>query len=503
MASAPSQASVRPTQPSASDEQSSTSTATEGIFDRPQRRPSTTRSAISEDSQTVYLNTPSSSTPSSREKESQTQQGAQASFQATQEPRKCWICFADETEDSPTSSAWRSPCPCALTAHEACLLDWVADLEAPNRRKQTSGGKIQCPQCKADIRIARPMSPVISSVAAMRRVINRIVWPAAIGTVGSAFWFGCAVHGISTMYVVFGPLTANRLLRMNGSGPTGWRWVIGLPLVPLALVFSRTTLADNYLPVLPILFFATSNGLEPQTKKKLWPPSAAMTLAMLPYLRAVYNATYKQLFAEREKKWLQEIQPRAAENAEDGTGNEAEADDVLGNQDGEGIGNLGLNIELDVEIIEEVVEDGRPQPDIPAANPPVDNQQQQNNRPQNPAPPQPAAQPLHQHQPLDLVLPTSRIAETILGALVFPTISATMGGLLEAVLPSTWTTPRRWSPFQRETGLMQSRWGRSIVGGCLFVVLKDALMVYTRYRLAQDHRKRRVLDYDRGIGRGK
>ena len=504
MASASSQPSVRPNQHSASEEQISTSAETDGLSHRRQRRPSTTRSAISEDSQTVYLNTPSPSTLSPREKDSQTKQEVETSSQATPEPRKCWICFADETEDTPTSSDWRSPCPCALTAHETCLLDWVADLEAPNRRKQASGAKIQCPQCKADIRIARPMSPVIWGVAAVKRIINKVVWPGAILTVGTAFWSGCFLYGASTVYLIFGRLDANRLLRPNAFESVRLKWAIGLPLVPLALISSRTTLADNYLPVLPILFFATALPSDIPDRKNLWPPSAAMTLATLPYLRAAYNATYKQLFAEREKRWLQEIQPRAAGNGEDGTTNQPEPEEGFGNQDGEGFGNLGLNIEVDVEIVEEEIEEIPPQPEIPAANPIADNQQQ-NDQPQNRAPPQPAARqpPQHDHQPLDLILPTSRIAETVLGALVFPAVSATMGEILKSVLPATWTMLPRWFPFQRETGLMQSRWGRSIVGGCLFVVLKDALMVYTRYRLAQDHRKRSVLNYDRGIGRGR
>ena len=44
---------------------------------------------------------------------------------------------------------------------------------------------------------------------------------------------------------------------------------------------------------------------------------------------------------------------------------------------------------------------------------------------------------------------------------------------------------------------MQEKWGRSLVGGCLFVVLKDAVMLYVRWKMAQMHRGRRVLDFDR------
>ena len=52
--------------------------------------------------------------------------------------------------------------------------------------------------------------------------------------------------------------------------------------------------------------------------------------------------------------------------------------------------------------------------------------------------------------------------------------------------------------------LLQEKWGRSLVGGCLFVVLKDAVMLYARWRMVEMHRKRRVVDYvktDKGKGK--
>lgn len=48
----------------------------------------------------------------------------------------------------------------------------------------------------------------------------------------------------------------------------------------------------------------------------------------------------------------------------------------------------------------------------------------------------------------------------------------------------------------RPTGFLQTRWGRSLVGGCLFVGMKDAVMLYVRWKMAQNHRRRKVLDHD-------
>ena len=143
------------------------------------RKASLPQSTTSEDSQTVLLSHPSSS-ESSPKPEAQPKQKARPELQTAEsmkEPRKCWICFADETEDTPTSSEWRSPCPCSLTAHEACLLDYVADLEAPQNRKSSGPPKIECPQCKAKITIARPRSLVVEGVRAVQRATARFILP--------------------------------------------------------------------------------------------------------------------------------------------------------------------------------------------------------------------------------------------------------------------------------------------------------------------------------------
>ena len=388
---------------------------------------------------------------------------------STSEPRKCWICFADETEDTPTSSVWRSPCPCALTAHEACLLDWVADLEAPTSQNRGVSKKIECPQCKAKITIARPHSYIVQGVSAAEQVGGKLVLPGILFTLAGSIFAGCWLHGVSSVYLVFGPEDANRLLGVDTRHGVSPRWGFGLPFIPIVLILSRTTIADNLLPILPFLFFATQFPDTRPSRKQLWPPSAAMTLATLPYIRGAYNEMFKRLFAEREKRWIKEVQPRSGE-AGDGPGEqEARAN---GNLD---VADVGFNLNLEVEIFEE-------QGDV------MNNEQQQEQAEQgNPGPDQPAAQPQRAN---NLVVSTSRVADTVFGALMFPAVSAAMGAIMKIALPSSWTVVST-----NRKGLLQSRWGRSIVGGCLFLVLKDTLLLYSRYRLAQDHRKRRVVNY--------
>ena len=114
----------------------------------------------------------------------------------------------------------------------------------------------------------------------------------------------------------------------------------------------------------------------------------------------------------------------------------------------------------------------------------------------------------HQHQENNILISGTRVADTVLGALLFPSASAAMGEALRLLLPASWTARaldrhgfvvRQQAP----TGLLQTRWGRSIIGGCLLVVLKDAIRIYCRWKMAQAFRQRRVLDWDKKQKRAK
>ena len=113
----------------------------------------------------------------------------------------------------------------------------------------------------------------------------------------------------------------------------------------------------------------------------------------------------------------------------------------------------------------------------------------------------------------NLAFSTTSLADTILGALIFPSIAAAVGELLRHTLPASWVTPPSGTPATswlggwikatskpgssgKPTGFLQTRWGRSLVGGCLFVGFKDAVLLYVRWKMAQNHRRRRIMDYD-------
>jgi hypothetical protein len=99
----------------------------------------------------------------------------------------------------------------------------------------------------------------------------------------------------------------------------------------------------------------------------------------------------------------------------------------------------------------------------------------------------------------------SDIANNAATSLLLPTISFCMGELLRLTLPKGWVsspTSSRNSYYRRATttaptGLLQKQWGRSLVGGCLFIVLKDMFLLYAKYRKVEVKKKRRVRNVKR------
>ena len=320
------------------------------------------------------------------------------------------------------------------------------------------------------------------------------------------------MHGISTIYLLFGPKDAERLLGIDNAVAFNSKWELGLPLVPLVLIAARTRYADNLLPILPIFYFASTG---PQRDGPLWPPSASMTVAILPYVRAAYNEFYDRVCAPKEKAWIKQIQPRADDQGGD---ERHEQNQEQANEFEDGM-DIGLDLQVEIVEEEEGQEDERQVDNAPEEEEGQANQDRNRVQDQNPNQNQPAggddarahAAEIHQHLRhhhqhehnrenqngvQGLVLNFLSLPQTIMGALIFPSISAAMGALLQVALPRSWTTPPgRWD--RHPAGFLQSRFGRSIVGGCLFVVLKDTLLLYSRYRLAQDHKRRRVVDFDR------
>ena len=427
-------------------------------------------------------------------------------------------------------------------------------MELPtNRRKNDS--TIQCPQCKGEIKLSRPRNLVVDAVRKLEKWSIESLYPGA-GTVLFAIAYNASTAwGVQSIYAIFGTEDGFRILRpmiLNHVRPPiefggsardfrnnllglavdhliHWRLYVGLPLITPILILSRTTLADSVLPVLPILFFATQTPTGNQPLDfGTWPPSAGLAFSLLPYLRSAYMAYWRRVWAPKEKQWLKEIQPRARDQpTTDENGNpDPIPDNIDPNQ--EPLIEVRLDVEDwdsesddDEEMVENIDEaihhawaereggdapNGEQVPELVDAGEEAqaDENQQAAEQPAVPGQ-QPAvagggaaAAGAGRNDPR-LAISLIPIAETVLGALLFPAIAGISGELLKVVLPRAWTSaPGLSSRGGRiaARGLLQEKWGRSLVGGCLFVVLKDTVMLYVRWKMAQMHRKRKVLDWE-------
>jgi len=100
----------------------------------------------------------------------------------------------------------------------------------------------------------------------------------------------------------------------------------------------------------------------------------------------------------------------------------------------------------------------------------------------------------------------SVISNGIATTLLLPVISYAAGELVRALVPLAWTRRAVSSgPFRRPTlmpatGLLQMRWGRSLLGACLYYVLRDAFSLFYKYRKVQVKINRRVKNVKRKAG---
>ena len=69
-----------------------------------------------------------------------------------------------------------------------------------------------------------------------------------------------------------------------------------------------------------------------------------------------------------------------------------------------------------------------------------------------------------------------------------------MGDVLNFVLPAK-LVGRGFYMKIGPKGLLKKRWGRTIIGGCLFVVLKDVVTLYCKWKKARDFGKRKIIKY--------
>jgi hypothetical protein len=402
-----------------------------------------------------------------------------------------------------------------------------------------------CPQCKAEIQIDRKYSGLINVVNKAESYLSMATVPALVMTVAGGFWTACLCYGINTVYIIFGDEDAAAVFahaqvrNYRGMGVAdmlsrvilpfapvthlGWRAYLGLPMLPAALVMSRSTYADIVLPIFPLLFFMRQGSDFEKLDLTSWPPSAPVVLSMLPYLRSCYNALYERAFGDLIKSWNRELEPRLtsgddasntpADQANAGVdarnrGEAAQHDQGADESDGEDDVDMVIRVEaglgdgnmLDMNVMVDEINPNNEQDIVEALEEAIEAVQvrvneverNQNAREQARQGPAQVVAAANNGGAREYVFSPEYSGRRALGALLFPSVAAAMGMLLKATLPKYWTTRQAGSPV---VYLLQKRWGRSVIGGCLFIVLKDALSLLYRWQMVRAFKTRRVLDY--------
>lgn len=320
-------------------------------------------------------------------------------------------------------------------------------------------------------------------------------------------------------------------------GLANWSNFISLPMIAPMLVMSRFPIADTFT-VVPLgltrsswqrflgqIFincftdFTVHYLIEQEKPSLKWPPSPGLTLALLPTFRTLYSNTYNYFFRDLEQSWDQAIQrkPRDSETAEEVAAQEAADRDnerhileigleigpaEVQHQEAPRNANIDQNAQLqEAGLLQQVELEGGPEVQVDALR------ARQNAAVRN-------ANGLdHQVDVLERRLNITGgdgLATTVLGALFLPAISWAMGNFLKATLPKTWVKAPHVAEGYRSSGklswsegFLQSQFGRSVAGGCLFIVLKDALMLYYKWKRAKDFGKRRILNYNEAKRNGR
>jgi len=226
--------------------------------------------------------------------------------------------------------------------------------------------------------------------------------------------------GVNTVYLICGTEAANNILLNRNGTEFNWTWRlgVGLPLIPIVLIISRTRILDATLPLVPFIFFSHLDPLH-----ITFPPSPSLTLALLPYLRGFYNTFYDRVLLPYDKKWSKQLEREGATTEDE--------------------------VEVVIEEIVDEQDEGADAAAVPAQN----------------AEPEWHAREIGVGRGNNIINLGAGFSRSIVEALFFPAVMASMGTLL--------------GRFQRIRKLLPQRFHRNILGGCLFVILKVCCHSYS------------------------
>ncbi|ORZ19625.1 hypothetical protein BCR42DRAFT_449342 [Absidia repens] len=391
-----------------------------------------------------------------------------------QEDHRCWICYG---EDSDSEGKWVSPCPCSLVAHEKCLLDWINENQKGSPRKT-----VHCPQCASAYHLVEAPSWILSLLGVVDEATHTIApYITSLG-LGLSLLVVTTTYGAFSVLLLFGSQEGERIL----GSPSFWTWRtwVGLPSIPLALLSTRSRWADSTLPFAAFLFLrvsasspsssftsfflpssSASSPALPATPASStspfslphiqlsWPPSPLATLGILPWARLFYNTVYyaaqSLIFRQLSLKTAHQQQQQQLQQQ---------------NQRRRQRSNSNRLVLVDDQTVNRISDDHNIDPTTTTMT------------------------AIEQQGPersteLDILLGRgpSSVGMLFMGTLLWPVIGNLAGNCLGQV---NWIREKLPEPFHR-----------NILGGCLFVVIKDAGNLLYRYQKVRQYRSRRIQNY--------
>jgi hypothetical protein len=137
----------------------------------------------------------------------------------------------------------------------------------------------------------------------MLRFLDQVSEQASKGTrilsvvvIGSGVMVCLMTYGAHALRCFVGPTVTHLTL---GDSPASWPWhaYLNLPIIPVTLISTKISYFDIISPLSSLFFFAP-HGLFPNiatSQTVTYPPSAPLTFALLPPLRAAYSFLYQKL----------------------------------------------------------------------------------------------------------------------------------------------------------------------------------------------------------------
>ncbi|KAG4301043.1 hypothetical protein PCANB_002625 [Pneumocystis canis] len=287
-----------------------------------------------------------------------------------------------------------------------------------SQKADLSDKSVLCPQCKYPFRLQDSSTFILWFMSRIDKVLRKSIPVFILCGIGSSALISATFYGIHTIYTLCGDKDAQKIMEFEKNRDHFWKLALGLPSIPFILIFSQFNQFDTIIPIIPLIFFGE------QALDVSRPLSPTFILCILPWIRIIYNAIHRHFILPIHRRLGQELL------FQDESVNYS-SDSQLIRQENTGILENSGNQDIRGRMI---------------------------------------------------VLEDFDFGRILVGALMFPKISSTIGSCIIRI-PKI----KKWIP---------SKFHCSIIGGCLFIIFKDAVSLFYKYQKVKQRRSRRILNYN-------